>query len=86
VSPVAIVGTTALCIGLYLLAFMSLVKIFYVLVKWHQQSSTMAAVVWWILAVIVGILVFVLDIIHTLICLSVGIQIASSLRKWFKGI
>ena len=81
--PVAIVVTTVLCIGLYFLVFMLLVKLFFALHDAYHKTKGPGAFIWWLLALIVWVPVFVLDLIHMIMCLALGVQAASALRDWW---
>lgn len=82
-TPAAIVLTTVLCIGLYFVAFMLLVKLFFALSGKYYRTSGPGAIIWWVLALVVWIPVAILDFIHMIGCLFLGIQAASAMRDWW---
>jgi hypothetical protein len=83
VSPLAIITLTVLSIGLYFVAFMLLVKLFFALHGAFYRGKGPITILWFFLALIVWIPVFVLDLIHRIGCLFLGIQMASALRDWW---
>ncbi len=82
-SPVTIVVLTVLCIVGYIVAFMLLIKLFYVLAGEFRRTRGPGAILWLVLAIIVWIPVFILDIIHLIGCAVLGIQVAGALRNWW---
>lgn len=82
-EPAVIVGLTVLSIGLYFLVFWLLVKIFYALRELCRRTKGPLFLIPLLLAVIVWIPVFILDLVHTIFCLILGIQAASALRDWW---
>jgi hypothetical protein len=82
-SPVAIIILTILSIGLDFVVFMLLVKLFFAFSDAFRRTKGTGKIGWWLLALIVWIPVFILDLIHMIGCLSLGIQTASALRDWW---
>lgn len=81
-SPIAIVGLTVLCLGLYFVVFNALAKLFFVLFEKYEETKGIGALPWWILSLIVGIPVFILDAIHMISCIFLGIQVAGVIRDF----
>lgn len=82
-EPGTIVVITVLCIVLYFVVFTLLVKLFFALRDLYYRTKGPAAIIWWLLALIVWIPVAILDLIHMLGGLMLGIQAASAFRDWW---
>lgn len=82
-SPGWIVGLTVASIFGYMLLFALLLSLFVSLTNGFKQGSVIIRLVLLIPLILIGSVFLVLDIIHTLLTIWLGVQALSGFRSWW---
>lgn len=78
-----VVGWTVLAILLYFLTFSMLIELASASARAYRDSRGPIAIIWLLLTFSFGTIIFVLDLLHTLMLVWFGYTLLSSFRYWW---